>query len=178
MAYAVDANVLINAHRLYYSFGICPGFWESLVYLHGQGQVFSIDRVRDELTGKGNQLATWAENNILDGCFESTDTPAIILVYGQLVTWVNGQQQFSAAARAEFSQKADAWLIAYARVTGATLVTHEVFNAEIRRKVPIPNVCAAFNVAYVDTFAMLSALGTSYHWNQPGPPANQPAAGD
>jgi hypothetical protein len=172
MAYAVDANVFINAHRLYYSFGICPGFWESVMYHHGQGHVFSIDRVRDEMAGKGDQLATWVENNALDGCFESTDTPEIITAYGQLVTWVNAQQQFTPAAKAEFSQKADAWLIAYAKVTGKTLVTHEVFNAEIRRKVPIPNVCQAFDVDHVDTFEMLSTLGASYHWNQPQPPAD------
>src|ERR1700728_3054177 len=116
MAYAVDANVFINAHRLYYAFVICPGFWESLIYLHGQGQIHSIDRVRDELAGKGDQLATWVANNVLDGCFESTDTPAIIAAYGQLVAWVNAQPQFTPAAKAEFSQKADAWLIAYSMV--------------------------------------------------------------
>jgi hypothetical protein len=169
MAYAADANVFINAHRLYYAFGICPGFWESLIYLHAQGQVFSIDRVRNELAGKGDQLSAWVASKLLDGCFESTDTPAIIAAYGQLVVWVNAQQQFTPAAKAEFSQKADAWLIAYAVVTGRILVTHEVFNSEIKRKVPITNVCQAFNVNHIDTFDMLNALGASYHWNPPPP---------
>src|SRR5580658_1632224 len=115
MAYAVDANVFINAHRLYYTFGICPGFWESLIYLHGQGQIFSIDRVRDEMVGKGDQLATWVADDVLDACFESSDTPDIIAAYAELVTWVNAQPQFTAAGKAEFAQKADAWLIAYTR---------------------------------------------------------------
>jgi hypothetical protein len=167
MAYALDANVFINAHRLYYSFGICPGFWHSLIYLHTQGQVYSIDRVRDEMTGAGDQLAAWVADDALDGCFESTDTPEIIAAYGELVASVNAQQQFTPAAKAEFSQKADAWLIAYARVTGRILVTREVLNTEIRRKVPIPNVCEAFAVEYVDTFEMLTALGAAYHWNPP-----------
>jgi hypothetical protein len=171
MDYAVDANVFIEAHRRYYSFGICPGFWASLIYLHTQGRIFSIDRVRDEITGKGDQLAVWVADNVLDGCFESTDTPEIAAAYAELVEWVYAQPQFTDAAKAEFTQKADAWLIAYARVTGKTVVTHEVLNEDAKRRVPIPNVCEAFNVDYVDTFDMLSALGASYHWNQPPPPA-------
>jgi hypothetical protein len=167
MDYAVDANVFIEANRRYYSFGICPGFWQSLIYLHTQGRIFSIDRVRDEMVGKGDQLAAWAADNVLDGCFESTDTPEIIAAYAELVARVHAQPQFTAAAKAEFAQEPDAWLIAYARVTGKTIVTHEVYNEEIKRKVPIPNVCEAFDVDYVDTFEMLAALGAAYHWNQP-----------
>lgn len=171
MDYAVDANVFIEAFRRYYKFGICPGFWQSLIYHHTQGRIFSIDRVKDELTGKGDQLSDWVIGNAPDGCFESTDTQQIAPVYAQLVEWVYAQAQFTAAAKAEFTQKADAWLIAYAKATGKVLVTHEVLSAEIKRKVPIPNVCVAFNVNYVDTFDMLGALGASFHWNQPPPAA-------
>ena len=89
MDYALDANVFIEASRRYYSFAICPGFWQSLVHHHAQGHIFSIDRVKAEMAGK-------------------------------------------------------------------------------RRKVPIPNVCAAFDVEYLDTFEMLKALGTTYHWKAPG----------
>lgn len=167
MDYAVDANVFIEAFRRYYSFGICPGFWQSMIYHHTQGRIFSIDRVKDELTGKGDQLSNWAGGNALDGCFESTDTPQIAASYGELVAWVYAQPQFTAAAKAEFTQKADAWLIAYARTSEKLLVTHEVLSADAKRKVPIPNVCVAFDVAYVDTFDMLSSLGASFHWNQP-----------
>ncbi len=170
MAYAVDANVFIEAHRRYYSFVICPGFWQSLIYLHGQGQIFSIDRVRAEVVDSGDQLATWAAENVLDGCFESTDTAEVVASYAELVAWVDAQLQFTPAAKAEFAQSTDAWLTAYARATGKTIVTHEAYNAEVRRRVPIPNVCEAFEVEYVDTFEMLTALGASYHWMQPAPP--------
>lgn len=167
MAYALDANVFIDAARRYYAFNICPGYWQSLIHQHTQRQIYSIDRVKDEMAGKGDGLARWVVENAPETCFESSDTAAIAAVYAQLVEWVNASAQFTAAAKAEFAEKPDAWLIAYAKATGKTLVTHETFNPEIKRKVPIPNVCRAFDVTYIDTFEMLTALGLAYHWNAP-----------
>jgi hypothetical protein len=167
MDYALDANVFIEAARRYYAFEICPGFWESLIHHHAQGRIFSIDRVKEEMADKGDELATWVADQLLDACFESSDTEEIALAYAQLVAWVNGQGQFSAAAKAEFAAKADAWLIAYAKATGKVLVTHEALNPDVKRKVPIPNVCEAFDVEYHDTFKMLKKLGAAYHWDAP-----------
>ena len=42
---------------------------------------------------------------------------------------------------------------------GRVVVTHEQPAPDARRKVPIPNVCQAFNVPLVDTFEMLRTLG-------------------
>ena len=44
--YVVDSDVFITAKNLYYSFDICPGFWNSVVHHHREGRVFSVDRVR------------------------------------------------------------------------------------------------------------------------------------
>jgi hypothetical protein len=118
MDYALDANVFIEAARRYYAFAICPGFWQSLVHHHGEGHIFSIDRVKEEMADKGDELATWVADQVLDACFESSDTEAITVAYAQLVGWVNAQDQFSAAAKTQFAEKADAWLIAYAKATG------------------------------------------------------------
>jgi hypothetical protein len=49
-------------------------------------------------------------------------------------------------------------LIAYAKVHGCTVVTHEVHAPDAKRKVPIPNVCLAFGVPCCNTFEMLDAL--------------------
>jgi hypothetical protein len=165
MDYALDANVFIEAARRYYAFSICPGFWQSLIHHHAQGHIFSIDRVKEEMADRGDELATWVADQVLDACFESSDTEKITATYAQLIAWVNEQTQFNAAAKAEFAEKADAWLIAYAKATGKVLVTHEVLHPEVKRKVPIPNVCEAFDVEYHDTFEMLKALGAAYHWN-------------
>jgi hypothetical protein len=78
------------------------------------------------------------------------------------MSWVQAQEQFSDAAKADFAAGADGWLVAYARSKGLIVVTHEVLDPSIRRKVPIPNVCEAFGVSYVDTFEMLRELGVRF----------------
>jgi hypothetical protein len=40
MAYLLDANVFIQAHRLHYSFDFCPAFWDWLVVKNNKGVVF------------------------------------------------------------------------------------------------------------------------------------------
>ena len=75
------------------------------------------------------------------------------------MTWVQGQDQFSDAAKADFARGADGWLVAYAKAKGCIVVTLETINLDIKRKVPIPNVCQAFGVQFVDTFEMLRRLG-------------------
>ncbi len=42
--YLVDASVLMEAHRRYYRFAVCPGFWDALIWHHKQGTISSIDR--------------------------------------------------------------------------------------------------------------------------------------
>ena len=32
--YLLDANVFMEAHRRYYAFDLCPGFWECLLHHH------------------------------------------------------------------------------------------------------------------------------------------------
>lgn len=62
MAYLLDANIFIQAKNLYYGFDVCPGFWDWLDDAHADGRVTSIDRIGDELTGAGDELATWARS--------------------------------------------------------------------------------------------------------------------
>lgn len=78
------------------------------------------------------------------------------------MNWVFSQRQFTDAAKAEFASVADGWVIAYAAVNGLIVVTHEQYAPEAKRKVPMPNVCVEFDVAYVDTFSMLRDLGEKF----------------
>jgi len=76
--------------------------------------------------------------------------------------WVYAQDQFLDAAKADFADGADGWLVAYTSSKGYVVVTHEVLNPDIKIKVPIPNVCDAFGVSYVNTFEMLRQLGVRF----------------
>jgi hypothetical protein len=160
--YLIDTSVLIQAHRAYYSFRIAPGFWDSLVSFHNQGTILSIDKVFDEICdGDEDELSHWVKNALPKTCFSKSDNSDVIGWYALIQQWANAQNQFSAAAKAEFADDADAWVIAYAGAKNLTVVTQEVFNASIKRKIPIPNVCKAnnFKVPCIDVYAMLARLG-------------------
>lgn len=162
--FLLDANVFIEAKRRYYAFDLCPGFWECLIWHHQKGRVLSLDRVKQELERGGDDLRQWASSVMPATCFVSSDEPAVIREFAQMLAWVQAQSQFFPEAKAEFAAKADGWLIAYAKAKDLVLVTHEVLARDARRKVPMPNICEAFGVPYVDTFDMLRELETQFSW--------------
>ena len=156
--FVLDANVFITAKRHYYAFDLAPGFWKSLINHAGNGRILSIDYVKGELEKGKDQLAQWAKNDF-SHAFILTDEEDVQESYREVMTWVQGQDQFSDAAKADFARGADGWLVAYAKAKGCIVVTLEAINPESKRKVPIPNVCQAFGVQFVDTFEMLRRLG-------------------
>jgi hypothetical protein len=97
-------------------------------------------------------------------CFASTNDSAVIGWYAQIQSWANSESQFFDAAKAEFADETDAWIVAYAGAKNLTVVTGEVFSANIKRKIPIPNVCKAkpFQVNCIDVFTMLERLGIKF----------------
>jgi len=159
--YVLDANVFIEAARRYYAFDLAPPFWESLVQHAENGRIYSIDRVKIELERGKDELAEWATSQF-SNAFASTDEEDVTNSYASVMGWVRAQDQFSDAAKADFADGADGWLVAYAMSKSQIVVTHEVLDPGIKRKVPIPNVCEAFSVSYVDTFAMLRELGVRF----------------
>jgi len=139
--YLIDTSVFIQAYRAYYSFSLCPGFWDSLVSLHNQGRVFSIDRVFEEICyGEEDELVIWAKKILPKNCFCSTDESSVIKWYADIQSWANSEPQF------------------------LTVVTKEVYSLAVKNRIPIPNVCKApgFKVNCVNVFTMLSRLGVQF----------------
>lgn len=161
VVFVLDANVFIQAARKYYAFDLAPKFWESLIQHAKTGNVLSIDLVKKELMRGKDELKKWAISDFSHG-FASTNENDIIECYRSVMNWVHNQDQFSPAAKSDFADGADGWLVAYAKTNSCIIVTHEQFNSSIRRKVPIPNVCQAFDMKPIDTFEMLRRLGVQF----------------
>jgi hypothetical protein len=169
--YLIDTSVFVQAYRQYYTFKVCPGFWTCLASLHRQGIVCSIDRVFDEICyGDEDELSMWAKKTMPKEFFGDSTTIEVVRWYGQIQQWAHSQTQFSPAAKSEFAdaEEADAWLIAYAGAKNLTLVTQETYNAEIKRKIPIPNVCKAneFRVPVINIYDMLERCGITFTWSE------------
>ena len=165
--YLLDANIFIEAKRRYYAFDLCPGFWAALIWHQVNGRVGSIDRVRSELESGGDDLKNWVTNRVAGEFFATSDDQAVVNWFGQMTTWVQAQVQFNPEAKAEFAAGTDGWLIAYAKSNALVVVTHEVLAPDARRRVPIPNVCNAFDVEHADTFEMLKKLTVQFSWQPP-----------
>ncbi|HOC91374.1 MAG TPA: DUF4411 family protein [bacterium] len=159
--YILDADVFIRAARDYYAFDINPQFWEKLVLLAEAGRIASVDKVKLELDRGNDALKQWV-NQRFSKAFKSCDDEEVTTAFADTMKWVNAQQQFAIAAKSDYASKADGWLVAYAKAKDCVIVTQEKYAREVRNRVPIPNICKAFDVTCVDTFEMLRNLGVVF----------------
>ena len=58
--------------------------------------------------------------------------------------WVQRHPRYFDHAKAKFATGADGWLVACARVQGATVVTNEQSAPESRKEIKLPDVCDRF----------------------------------
>ena len=159
--FVLDTNIFVQANLGYYAPDICPSFWQALLEAYLNGRLVSIDKVREEILVIDDNLAVWAKAEA-SALFVSSDLQPVSDAFTEMVAWVQQNQQFTEAAKAEFLDAADGWVAAYASVHNATVVTLETYDANIKRKVKLPNVCRQFGVECINTFEMLRRLGVQF----------------
>ena len=84
-------------------------------------------------------------------------------MYTTVINWLDNESHYTDQAKFDFADGADGWLVSYALVHGLKLVTEEVYN--IRKRVPLPNVCRQFNIETLNTFALLRELEIQFNWD-------------
>ena len=151
MAYLLDANVFIQAKNLHYGFDFCPAFWEWLIARNAASEVFSIERVGDELEAGADELATWAAARG-PGFFLRPDPP-LLPALASVSSWATGQQ-YEPAAVNTFLQGVDYYIVAHALAHGYTVVTHEIASTSTKR-IKIPDACIGLGVKCMTPFEML-----------------------
>lgn len=151
MTYLLDANVFIQAKNLHYGLDFCPAFWDWLIAGNSAKQVFSIEKVGDEIFAVADELSNWAAQRGPD-FFLKPDAnllPALRTVSG----WATSQR-YEPAAVNTFLQVADYYLVAHALAYGHTVVTHEIASTSTK-KIKIPDVCIGLGIKCVTPYAML-----------------------
>ena len=147
----LDANVFISAKNLHYGFDFCPAFWEWLKRENLAGNVYSIQRVGDELMAGNDALAEWARG--MGGDFFIPPDAALPPALAEVSSWVMSQN-YDQSALNTFLQVADYYLVAQAYAGGHTIVTHEQTSGSSRR-IKIPDVCLGLGVRCITPFEML-----------------------
>ena len=170
--YLVDSDVFITAKNLYYSFEICPGFWKCVLHHHRQGRVFSIDRVRSELLAgsRTEDLVRWVRSDVPKTFFLEADTEAVGNAYTDIMMWAQRHPGYFDSAKAKFATGADGWLVVYAQVHDATVVTNEQPAPDSKREIKLPDVCDQFDVSRSSVFSVLRSLNARFEWNEPPAP--------
>lgn len=151
MNYLLDANVFIQAKNLHYGFDFCPAFWDWLIENNNAGQVFSIEKVADELEAGNDDLAPWAKAR--GAAFFLTPDNQTAAQFSNVSNWVTSQN-YEPAAISTFLQVADYYLVAQALAHQLTIVTHEV-AANTTKKVKIPNACIGLGIRFMTPYEML-----------------------
>ncbi len=116
MAHLIDANCFIQPANQYYDFEFCPGYWDWLEQQNKVGEIFSIDKIFDELTGKGDELSEWAKQK--DSSFFLPTDQETLLRITEITAWVH-QADFKEHAKPTFMASADPFLIAYALIVSS-----------------------------------------------------------
>ena len=151
MAYLLDANVFISAKNLHYGFDFCPAFWDWLARDNRAGNVFSIERVGDELLAGGDELAEWARDR--GGDFFLPPDATLFPALREVSSWAT-EQGYDQAAVSTFFQVADYYLVAQAYAGQHTLVTHERASGS-RRTIKIPDACIGLGIKCASPYEML-----------------------
>jgi len=159
MAYLLDSDVFIQAKNRHYGFDIVPGFWDWLLSANGNGEVYSIERVGQELRDGGDELADWAAQR--DAGFFLPPDEAVVTSLAATSEWAQGCGLYETAAIATFLQAADYYLVAHAHAHSHIVVTHEV-PAATRFKIKIPNACDGMSVKWTTPFEMLRNAGARF----------------
>jgi len=158
--FALDTNVFIGAHNDYYAPDFCPAFWDCILQYFCAGRLISIDRVFTEIE-KPVDLVQWAQD-APNGFFAFSGEQPVRNAYSTIIDWVQNNSQFKPEAKSKVAAVADGWLVAYAQIHSAVVVTQEVSAPEAKNKVPIPDVCRVFGVDHVNSWEMLRQLGVRF----------------
>lgn len=130
MAYLLDANVFIQAKNLHYGFDFCPAFCDWIDAENQKRNVFSIEKVRDELLAGEDQLAEWAKARTPEFFLQPTST--ILPSLGIVSTWASSGT-YEPVAVNTFLQVADYYLVAHAHANQFVVVSHEIASPSVKK---------------------------------------------
>lgn len=110
---------------------------------------------RSSFAGR-DDLAAWASN--YPSFFDPIDA-ATIRGFSRLTAWANSRNYDQRAIDEFTGQNADYMLIAHAMAHNFTVGTNERPSPDSRKRILIPDACAAMKVDVSDTFTMMRRCG-------------------
>lgn len=163
----LDANVLIDANRLYYSITRVPEFWEWLESAGAKGLAKIPIEIYEEIKRGDDELAKWAKDPDVQSALRLDEDVDVTLVrqatergYGSDLT----DDEIEKIGR-------DPFLVAYALSSpkDRCVVTTEVSKpSKQRANRHLPDVCRDLGVTSYNTFEFLENLDFRTNWHGGG----------
>jgi hypothetical protein len=135
--YCFDTSAFLDGWNRNYPPDVFPQLWATIEERIAQGSIIATEEVREELSRKDDALLKWAKRQ--QGLFRDLDSfqqehvSEMLAKYPRLIEQKKGRSG------------ADPFVIALARVSGATVVTGENDDGT-HEKPKIPTVCTAYGV--------------------------------
>jgi len=169
--FCLDTSCLIEANNRFYAFDILPRFWDLILECCDEGIILIPEVVYEEIKeyqGK-DELLEWAKEH-KDILFKNMSSD-VFDVNGDISNYV--YEHYKEDKAKQFLKNGDPLIIAYAKVNGLVLITHEKHinlshsldkrDGKFTSEVKIPNICEKFNVKYKNLFDMLRDLKNFYN---------------
>lgn len=163
MLFLLDANVLIDANRDYYSIGRVPEFWEWLIHQGNQGNVKIPLEIYEELKRGNDDLTAWIKSEATKSALllnEEVEVGLVSTVIDQGYAPNLTDDEIEGLGR-------DPFLIAYALKfqNDRWVVTTEISKPRrIRANRHVPDVCNSFGISWCNTFEFVRRLNFSTSW--------------
>ena len=156
--HCLDSNVFIEAWNKYYSFRLCPSYWDVLKKFANEERIFVCRAVHDEIVRTDDDLASWFKSSGI--AIRDNDPISIGVVIKMLQTPEHQRLVQEDGTRTV----ADPWVIAHASATKSIVVSKEELNImNSIKKVKIPNVCKDLNIPCITDFQMLENLKVTFY---------------
>jgi hypothetical protein len=156
--YCLDANVLINGWKKYYSPRFCPDYWSLLNNLGAEGRIFIPQAVFDEILRTEDDLNAWLKKSRIPiRKVDGSVTQCLSKIYAASPIHqylVDNTKQRSLA---------DPWVIAHALNENACVVTkEEKVTVPGTTRIKIPNVCDNMRIRWINDFQLIEELGIRF----------------
>lgn len=150
--YSMDTSALVDGMDRYYRPSVFQSLWLRMDALIQEGRLFATEEVEIEIERKADHLSVWCRDR--KGMFIEVDAAIqpvvseILLAHGRLVKALSNRSA------------ADPFVIALAKVRGASVVTSERPSGSLD-KPKIPDVCEAMGIPCLSMMELMEAEG----WN-------------
>jgi hypothetical protein len=152
MSHCIDTSALLEAWVRRYPNDVFPGLWAHIEALAAEGKLRAPDEVLRELQAKDDDLAKWTKQR--GDLFVSLEPEVMAGVREVLETFPR------LVGTLKSRNRADAFVIALAKVEGLAVVTEERGGTEDRPRIPL--ICEHFKVPCINTLEFIRETGLTF----------------